>query len=60
VSGGFGDSNAFDEKTMKILKENQEKVNEALAQLQAVDPDTWETQSVNDTYTMESIMFDYE
>lgn len=45
---------------MKILKENQEKVNEALAQLQAVDPDAWETQSVNDTYTMESIMFDYE
>ena len=60
VSGGFGDSNSLDPATLKLLNENQKRVDAVLASLQPVPQEQWETMSISEEYPMESPVFDYE
>jgi hypothetical protein len=57
VSGGFGDSNTMDPQTVKILRENQERVERVLATLKPMTQQEWEQQTVTEDYTMESEIF---
>lgn len=60
VSGGFGDSNTMDQETMRILRENQARVDAILAQLVPISQEQWENQSVAEEHAMESGTFDFE
>ena len=59
MSGGFGDSNTMDPQTVKILRENQERVEKVLATLKPMTQQEWEQQTVTEDYTMESEIFQY-
>ncbi len=60
VSGGFGDSNSMDPDTLKILVANQVRVDAIMNTLKPVSQEQWDAQSVNEHYSMESGVFDYE
>jgi hypothetical protein len=45
---------------MKILRENQERVDKVMATLTPISQEDWESQTVTELYTMESQIFDYD
>lgn len=50
----------MDPETARVLRLNQERVERLLKQLQPMSQEEWDQQPVNDQYTMESTIFDYQ